>query len=61
MQQFVQFMKQDVTDASKSTSMISFLSKRARLMISFSIELLGQYLKIIKNSGAGKSQAVPPG
>ena len=33
----------------KSSSMVSFLSKRARLMITFSIELLGQYLKILKD------------
>lgn len=44
--QFVQFMKNDIEG--KSTSMVSFLSKRARLMISFSVELLGEYLKILR-------------
>lgn len=48
--QFLQFMKNDVEGKSGS-SMVSFLSKRARLMISFSIELLGQYLKILKRPG----------
>ena len=42
-------MKSDLDG--KSTSMVSFLSKRARLMITFSIELLGQYLKILKRPG----------
>lgn len=29
--------------------MVSFLSKRARLMINFSMELLGQYLKVLRD------------
>ena len=47
--QFVQFMKSDLEG--KSSSMCSFLSKRAKLMIAFSIELLGEYLKILKRPG----------
>ncbi len=47
--QFLQFMKNDLDG--KSSSMVSFLSKRAKLMITFSIELLGQYLKILKRPG----------
>jgi hypothetical protein len=47
--QFVQFMKNDMEG--RSTSMVSFLSKRARLMISFSVELLGEYLKILRSPG----------
>ena len=45
---FLDFMKKDLDG--KSSSMVSFLSKRARLMINFSVELLGQYLKILKDS-----------
>lgn len=45
--EFLDFMKTDMEG--KSTSMVSFLSKRARLMINFSIELLGQYLKVLKD------------
>lgn len=46
MNDFIDFMREDLQG--KSSPMVSFLSKRARLMIGFSIELLGQYLKILK-------------
>lgn len=47
--QFLQFMNNSLDG--RSSSMVSFLSKRARLMISFSIELLGEYLKILNRPG----------
>lgn len=47
--QFIEFMENDLDG--QSSSMCSFLSKRARLMISFSIDLLGQYLKILRRPG----------
>lgn len=46
LQEFIDFMKEDLEG--NSSSMVSFLSKRARLMIGFSIDLLGQYLKVLK-------------
>ena len=49
MNQFVHFMKNDLEG--NSSSMCSFLSKRAKLMIAFSIELLGEYLKVLKRPG----------
>lgn len=45
--EFVEFMNNDIQG--RSTSMVSFLSKRARLMINFSMELLGQYLKVLRD------------
>lgn len=45
---FVEFMNEDLEG--QSSSMVSFLSKRARLMIGFTIDQLGEYLKILKNS-----------
>jgi hypothetical protein len=47
--QFLQFMNNSLDG--RASSMVSFLSKRARLMISFSIELLGEYLKILNRPG----------
>ena len=45
---FVEFMNEDLEG--KSSSMVSFLSKRARLMIGFVIDQLGEYLKILRSS-----------
>lgn len=45
--EFVDFMRTDLDG--RSSSMVSFLSKRARLMINFSMDLLGQYLKVLKD------------
>lgn len=47
MNEFIDFMRDDIDG--RSSSMVSFLSKRARLMIGFSIDLLGQYMKVLKN------------
>ncbi len=45
--EFIDFMRDDLEG--KSSPMVSFLSKRARLMINFSIELLSQYLKVLRD------------
>lgn len=45
--EFLDFMRADLEG--NSSAMVSFLSKRARLMINFSMELLGQYLKVLKD------------
>lgn len=44
---FVEFMNEDLEG--RSSSMVSFLSKRARLMIGLTIDQLGEYLKILRN------------
>jgi hypothetical protein len=46
--EFLDFMRDDIEG--KSSPMVSFLSKRAKLMINFSIELLSQYLKVLRDS-----------
>lgn len=45
--EFLDFMRDDL--AGKASPMVSFLSKRARLMINFSMELLAQYLKVLRD------------
>lgn len=48
--QFIQFMKNDLEGS--SSTMCNFLCKRAKLMISYSIDLLGDYLKVLREEGA---------
>lgn len=54
---FVEFMNEDLEG--RAGSMVSFLSKRARLMIGFTIDQLGEYLKILKNPNVEGKLDVP--
>lgn len=51
--QLVEFMKKDLN--SRTSNMIGFLSKRARLMIRYSLELLGNYLSVLKDPRTEKA------
>lgn len=45
--QLVDFMQRDLE--SRTSNMVGFLSKRARLMIRYSLDLLGSYLSVLKD------------